>query len=116
MTPADPVLASFVALLCKISSYAKANGIEYSLASHFSGAPFTFSAEEIFSNKIVAPIIRHLIEEEMERRGHCWIEGKHPLGKYSCNFIDVSPEEKDSAKDDNKTRAVALAAYRTGER
>ena len=115
-TPTDPILASFVALLCKIDSYHKADGIEYTMP--IIQGPVKFSANAMFENKQIAPIIRHLIEEEMERREYKWeaahLIRRHYIGKFVKRGDDM--RSHDFVDDKSKTRAVALAAYRTGER
>ena len=63
-----------------------------------------------------APIIRHLIEEEMEERGYK--VSMSPQDKKYGHFYTIKKWsiEVAGAYNPSKTKAVALAAYRTGEK
>ena len=127
-SPTDPELATFVAELLKadkdglvrfeyIEKYARfGDPVECSYA-------FTVNELSCFHSELHSPIIRHLIEEEMEKRGYdCEVAiytGSLPEKKYDAFFCKtIGPKNYQSAlvDNENKTRAVALAAYRTGER
>ena len=109
-TPTDPELATFVAALLKAE---KADGAYW--ISYYS-RQFLETDKAMFDG-YNAPIIRHLIEEEMEKRGWLYSFDKVP----NPNIVYVSRfnakgREAGEAEDKSKNRAVALAAYRTGER
>ena len=122
--PTDPELASFVAKLI---------GFEFKDGWWIWPEPYTGLIKDLntkspydsfFIDMAYAPIIRHLIEEEMKHRKWRW---SADMGDY---FIDRTSGPTELAYhytfyklnkigtdiNANETRAVALAAYRTGER
>jgi len=76
--------------------------------------------ESMFRGEAVSAIIRHLIEEEMVARGYA-IGFQKSSRDEECLADFYNPTIEGAlghgqCEDKNKTRAIALAAWRTGER
>ena len=131
MTPIDEVLAEFVAELLKF--YYKENSpygkrfihpperlAEIVSLAKGNDNPVINVKEKLpallFNSEILSPIIRHLIEEEMEKRGYK--VSMSPQDRKYGHFYTIRKYSICVAGPYNpsKTKAVALAAFRTGER
>lgn len=123
--PTDQELTSFVAELLKVEIYHCGSSLFYRLPEIAEGwednQHYVIPSElqRLYFDSDYAPIIRHLIEEEMERRGYWWeqnwtynTETKETY--HHCDFYKVFSDIAEG-RNDNKTRAVALAAYRALE-
>ena len=121
-TPTNPELAAFIAGLLKMEPCNSDGFMGYYEMEK--GHTIAVATEDVFNpqdkhSEMISAFIRHLIEEEMERRDYWWKSEKREDGSgYEYDlFKDWEDVEEDNkATDKNKTRAVALAAYRTGER
>ncbi|KKN38545.1 hypothetical protein LCGC14_0752400 [marine sediment metagenome] len=109
MTPTDEVLAEFVFKLLKAEKADEAYWVSYYSRQFLETSKAMFEGYN-------APFIRHLIEEAMvERRFNCFSEFRDNQWSYTFAFA-LGDENREPEMNENKTRAVALAAFRTGER
>ena len=117
MTPTDEVLAEFVAELLKCQKHSKAIGRMWFVRLHDLGDSFAFDSASVFCEKEIAShLIRHLIEEEMKKRGYK--VSMSPQDRKYGHFYTIRKYSICVAGPYNpsKTKAVALAAFRAGER
>lgn len=108
--PSDKELAEFVAKLLKIS-----NTIHPPVKSKYFEFDPDFKWQDIaeqiiFHDRLMSPYYRHLIEEEMASREWYWHVNNSPSG-IRCH-MNKGYDERFMGQDKNKTRAVALAAWR----
>lgn len=114
MTPTDEELTSFVAELCRLPEY------EGKWELNLLGRDFVLiDSQMMFTEKhehrIISILIRHLIEEEIVAKGFMDIRCIFGLGSGWMYYLGKSSVKVAGPFNPNKTRAVALAAFRALE-